>query len=116
MTPRGVPTAAVRPTAAPEEDGRRGERTPHRDRRVPIDVERPETPRLPILRPGGLLRVHASDGHGQWARSILLPLGGATRRDLIQRLTQPVDGIALALRELIEEQGAVGARGFASVA
>ena len=37
----------------------------------------------------------------------LLPLGGATRRDLIQRLTQPFHRIAPELRESIEEQDAV---------
>jgi ketosteroid isomerase-like protein len=37
----------------------------------------------------------------------LLPLGGATRRDLIQRLAQPFDPIAPELREFIEEQDAM---------
>ena len=41
----------------------------------------------------------------------LLPLGGATRRDLIQRLAQPFNRIAPELRESIEEQDPVVGEG-----
>ncbi len=42
---------------------------------VTRDEQGPQASRLPVRRSDGLLRVHASHRHGQWARSVVLPMG-----------------------------------------
>ena len=43
-------------------------RHPRGDARVTRDEQGPQAPRLPVRRPDGLLRVHASDRHGERPR------------------------------------------------
>ena len=54
-------------------------RHPRGDASVTRDEQGPQAARLPVRGSDRLLRVHASDRHGQLPRSRLLPLGGDQR-------------------------------------